>query len=103
MKKLEFMCDADKIFNSIELKPVDGRKSFYNKCVLLERHGIYYLYSYTTLVCKWDKNKREFEKIWNGWSQTTQRHVNALMEYLGIDKHGKNWWVSLKCCQPYVY
>ena len=92
-----------KLINKIELKPVDGRKSFYNKCTLLEQHGIYYLYSYTTLICKWDKNKQEFEKIWNGWSQTTQRHVNAFMQYLGINKRGKNWWVSLKCCQPYVY
>ncbi len=91
------------LINKIELKPVDGRKSFYNKCSLLERHDTYYLYSYTTLICKWDKNKREFEKLWDGWSQTTQRHINAFMNYIGVDKSGKAWWTALKRYQLYVY
>jgi hypothetical protein len=35
---------------TFELKPVNNRKSFYNKCRVEEEHGVSYLYSYDTKV-----------------------------------------------------
>ena len=60
-----------------ELTPVDGRKSFNGRCKVIETESKFYLLSYTTIVCYFDKNTREFGKLWNDYSATTMRHINS--------------------------
>lgn len=60
-----------------ELKPTDGRKSFYGKAVVIvEDNGTETLYSYGTPVIK-RLVSGELVKLWSGWSATTGRHIQA--------------------------
>lgn len=66
-----------------ELSPVDGRKSFYGKAhVRADDDGTETLISYTTDVAKRLPNGN-IEKLWNGWSATTGRHIKA---FCGMNK-----------------
>lgn len=77
-----------------ELRPIDGRKSFYCKAVVIEKdNGDIDLKSYHTVVCG-IRNGR-FIKFWNGYSVTTMRHINAFLGAYGIEGGGKKWWESL--------
>lgn len=78
-----------------ELKPIDGRKSFYGKAkVVRELSGAYTLKSYDTAVAYIDSEGR-FHRLWGGYSTTTMRHVNAFLNAFGIDGGGKSWWDAL--------
>lgn len=66
-----------------ELKPTDGRKSFYGKAVVVvEDNGTETLYSYGTPVIK-RLVSGELVKLWSGWSATTGRHIQA---FCGLNK-----------------
>ena len=66
-----------------ELTPVDGRKSFYGKAVVIvEDNGTETLYSYGTPIIK-RLVSGKFVKLWNGWSATTGRHIQA---FCGLNK-----------------
>ena len=53
----------------------DSRKSFYGKAkVIVHDNGIIQLQSYNTIVCETD-NHGYFRKLWNGNTQTTNRHI----------------------------
>ena len=88
-----------------ELTPIDGRKSFYGKA-----HAVFYLnerrecvwecHSYGTLVCSYNSDKREFTRLWSGYSVTTMRHVNAFLKYIGMSYGGKNWWDTIPVNRP---
>ena len=68
-----------------DLKPTDGRKSFYGKAtVLIENDGTETLYSYNTPIIK-RTLAGEFTRLWDGWSATTGRHVAA---FCGLNKSG---------------
>lgn len=68
-----------------ELKPTDGRKSFYGKAVVIvEDDGSETLYSYNTAIIK-RTAAGELVKLWDGWSATTGRHINA---FCGLNKAG---------------
>lgn len=67
-----------------ELKPVDGRKSFYGKAkVVVDDHGNKTLYSYGTPVLSLRKVGGTMCRLWRGWSYTTGRHVKA---FAGLNK-----------------
>lgn len=88
-----------------DLRPIDGRKSFYGKCKVIaydSDNGItsYELVSYTTIVCTYSVNG--FTKLWNGYSRTTMRHINAFMAHLGYEYGGKEWWNSLPTNTPLI-
>ena len=73
----------------------DRAKSFYNKAIVIEKdNGDIELQSYTTIVCRIRNGK--FEKLWDGYSSTTMRHINAFLDFYGIEGGGKSWWTSLK-------
>lgn len=60
-----------------ELRPVDGRKSFYNKAtVTIDDEGTETLYSYGTPIIK-RFTSGELVKLWDGWTATTGRHIYA--------------------------
>lgn len=75
----------------VYLSPVDGRKSFYGKCYVLEDEYGKMLYSYDTLVARYIEGYG-IRRSWSGWSATTQRHINSFLAYCGIDKRGKAYW-----------
>lgn len=79
----------------IYLHPIDGRKSFYNKAVAIEHeNGIIELQSYNTIVGRIADGK--FERLWNGYSLTTMRHINAFIDFYGLQGGGKKWWDNLE-------
>lgn len=66
-----------------ELTPTDGRKSFYGKAVVeIAADGTETLYSYNTPIIK-RLVSGELVKLWDGWSATTGRHINA---FCGLNK-----------------
>lgn len=83
---------------TLELRPTDGRKSFYGKAVVAQSGETVMLFSYNTTVCSYNTTTGDFKRFWSGYSATTMRHVNAF-----IDTHcpavrdfgGKTWWESL--------
>lgn len=82
---------------SFELDPIDNRKSFYHKCRVFEREdGSKVLQSYNTYVCEIDPDGT-FHKTWAYYSPTTMRHINAFLNFYGIEGGGKKWWDNLPC------
>ena len=85
--------------NNIErrfyLSPADSRKSFYNKCYVIEDEHGSMLYSYNTLVARYIPG-RGIVRSWSGYSTTTMRHINAYAAYLGIPHSGKKWWDTVE-------
>lgn len=66
-----------------ELKPADGRKSFYGKAVVMvEDNGTETLFSYGTPILK-RLVSGELVKLWDGWTATTGRHIKA---FCGLSK-----------------
>lgn len=66
-----------------ELKPTDGRKSFYGKAVVMvEDNGTETLFSYGTPILK-RLVSGELVKLWDGWTATTGRHIKA---FCGLSK-----------------
>lgn len=77
------------------LEPVDGRKSFYGKAIIIEKdNGDIELKSYDTIVARIRNGK--FHRLWNDYSATTMRHINAFVDAYGVDGGGKKWWTSLE-------
>lgn len=76
--------------------PCYDRKSFYGKVKVIECKEGRYLQSYNTLVCFLSYGGT-FQKLWDGYSATTQRHINAFMRFVGCPSlGGKTWWTSLE-------
>ena len=74
----------------------DKAKSFYGKAIVEEKdNGDIELISYTTTVCRIRNGK--FERLWDGYSSTTMRHINSFIDFYGIEGGGKFWWTSLEC------
>ena len=66
-----------------ELKPTDGRKSFYGKAVVIvDDNGTETLYSYGTPIIK-RLVSGKLVKMWDGWTATTGRHIKA---FCGLSK-----------------
>lgn len=77
-----------------ELPTISGR-SFSHKVIVIEKdNGDIELMSYYTIVCRIRNGK--FEKLWDGYSATTMRHINAFLAFYGIEGGGKAWWNSLE-------
>lgn len=68
---------------SYELQPIDSRKSFYGKAVvMIQEDGTETLYSYNTPIIK-RTAAGDLIRIWNGWTATTGRHINS---FCGLNK-----------------
>ena len=66
-----------------ELRPTDGRKSFYGKAVVtIDEDGTETLSSYNTPIIKRTVSG-ELVKLWDGWTATTGRHIKA---FCGLNK-----------------
>lgn len=73
----------------------DIQKSFYGKAKVTELdNGDIELTSYNTVVCR--IHNGVLQRLWNGYSATTMRHINAFIGFYGIEGGGKAWWNSLE-------
>lgn len=80
-----------------ELRPINGRKSFYGKAEAIEKdNGDIELRRYSTIVARIRNGK--FERLWSGYSATTMNHINSFIDTYGISGGGKAWWASLEVC-----
>ena len=73
------------VFKKFYLEPVDGRKSFYNKCYVEVFGNVATLYSYNTKICSYNIATGELDKFsaYN-YSLTTRRHQKAFFAYYNI-------------------
>lgn len=80
-----------------ELIPYDNRKSFYGKALVYEADdGTRTLRSYGTAVCQLLPDGK-FRRMWNGYSATTMRHINAFLYLYSAPGGGKAWWDKINC------
>ena len=77
----------------MELRPNGRQKSFYGKAQIIICDNWTALKSYDTFVCRVVNGK--LEKLWDGYSATTMRHINDFLDAMGIQGGGKNWWCNL--------
>ena len=88
-----------------ELSPMaDNRKSYYGKAKIIQDGNRAALLSYNTIVCEiifpgnvptFDGNGITFRRLWNGYSATTQRHINSFRNCYGLAGIGKQEWLAL--------
>ena len=85
-----------KIYRTFDLPVITGRgKSYYGKARVEEYdNGDRDLISYATTVCRIHNGK--LQKLWDGYSATTMRHINSFIDLYGFDGGGKSWWENLK-------
>ena len=77
-----------------ELAPIDSRKSFYGKAFVTEYSDkLAILTSYTTEVARIESG--QFVRMWDGYSPTTQRHVNAFRSMYGLETITGTEWKKL--------
>ena len=85
--------------NKIEIRPADGRKSFYGKAKMVQYDEYWAVISYgqeVALVRKTEEGMVELTRIWMGYSHTTMRHINSAMSMLGASqKITKRQWESI--------
>ena len=68
------------------LEPVDGRKSFYNKCYVQEIGNEATLYSYDTKIVTYNMLTGELTKTSSyDYGRTTKRHQKAFFNYYSIE------------------
>lgn len=80
-----------------ELLPANGQRSFNHRAhILQDATGNLQLLSYETIVASFDPQTKELKKLWNGYSATTQKHINAFCDYCGIEGFNKKEWENLK-------
>ena len=85
--------EKNKIVKSWELKAT-SQKSFYKKAYVLEdEKGNLFLQSYDTIVCGIINGI--LKKFWNGYSRTTQTHINEFRSDTNLSTLYKKDWESL--------
>ena len=72
------------MYTSNLLPRYDSRKSFYGKARLIHLdNGTIQLQSYDTVVCEIDK-AGNFKMLWDGKTQTTNRHIKEFKRQFNI-------------------
>lgn len=68
----------------VELTPTNGRKSFGGKAKVIITDDKYELLSYTTIVATYNKSTNEYQQLFEKNSSTTNTHLKAFKNFLGI-------------------
>lgn len=68
---------------TFELAPINGRKSFNGKAVIIEENGVSQLQSYDTIVAEYNHRTNEM-KVFGFYSATTLTHINAFLSHFGF-------------------
>lgn len=85
--------EKNRIVKSLELKAT-SQKSFYRKAYVLEdEKGNLFLQSYDTIVCGIINGT--FKKFWDGYSRTTQTHINDFRNAHNMEALYKKEWETL--------
>lgn len=80
----------------IELLPNNGQKSFGGKAQIVRSDHVYVLYSYHTPIAMIIRNGgSNFVRLWDGYSLTTMRHINAFRSLYGLDAISKKQWEKI--------
>lgn len=66
----------------------------YKRAKIAEKNGVKDLYSYETRVARITKSG-EFIRIWDGYSQTTMKHVNEFRRMNGMNSLSAKEWKAL--------
>ena len=64
-----------------ELKPIDGRKSFYCKAFIKNVNGVETIYCYGTKILS--RRNGNITRYYDGYTATTGRHIKA---FCGLNK-----------------
>jgi hypothetical protein len=70
------------------------QKSFYGKARLIKCKSGLFLQSYETIVAMIDNNGK-FYRLWNGYSKTTAKHIDAFRRENGLSGISKKEWNKL--------
>lgn len=73
------------------------QKSYYGKAMILEDDNFIVLRSYDTEVIAIDKEKNTIIRLWNGWSKTTNNHINDFLRLYGFSAMSKKEWLNMPC------
>ena len=74
------------------------QKSYYGKAAIQDgENGEKLLRSYDTIVCAFDPKSGEFSRFWNGYSVTTQKHINDFRKLYGLPALSKKEWEKIPC------
>lgn len=72
---------------------------FGNRAVIIPTESGYILRSYYTNVCEIRNNK--FIKLWEGYSNTTLKHINAFRNHFHFNTLSKREWIELEANKEY--
>ena len=67
---------------------------FGGRALVIPTESGYILKSYYTNVCEIKNNK--FIKLWQGYSNTTLKHINIFRSFLGLSGLSKREWIELE-------
>ena len=69
-------------------------EGFGNRALVIPTEDGYILRSYYTDVAS--VKNGEFHKLWNGYSNTTLKHINAFRQFIGMNALSKREWIELE-------
>lgn len=74
------------------------QKSYYKKAYIFEdeANGICELWSYNTHICDYNTKTGKFTKIWQGWSRTTNNHINDFRKLFDLSQLNKRQWLEME-------
>lgn len=80
-----------------ELRPIYAtQKSFYGKAKIEETEDAVTLYSYNTKILKYNRHTEELTSLYDGWTQTTGRHINEFVkQYTPLNALNKKGYMEL--------
>ncbi len=80
-----------------ELKPIYAtQKSFYGKAQIEATEDAVTLYSYNTKILKYNRHTEELTPLYDGWTQTTGRHINEFVkQYTPLNALNKKGYMEL--------
>ena len=71
---------------TFQIEPANSRKSFYNKCRVIDSENIFTLQSYETNVATFNKSTKKLSITKNPeyLSNTTLTHINGFLSFLEL-------------------
>ena len=70
-------------------------QGFGGRALVIRDGDVVTLQSYYTEVCRYNMKTDTFEKLWDGFSVTTLKHINLFREFLGLEKLSKREWIEI--------
>ena len=74
-------------------------KNICTNCQIVSTAGHDVVFSYSTPVLaifdKGENGKMNHTRLWNGWSITTQKHINKALDFYGVEHINKKIWDAM--------